>query len=237
MRFVALGVGDAFSERYYSTCLAVVADDGTWLLVDCPHPIRKILREGASASGIELPLAKLAGVALTHLHADHASGLEGFGAYWKYHPPGPEDRPVLFAGEQVMQAFRARREAELFRLRTVLDGTAATRTGPFVIESRRTLHGNMPAYAFRFSADGRTLGHSGDTAFDPELVRWLAAADRFIHEVGGTELDSDQHTHHAHLAALPDDVRRKMWVAHAVDEFDPAKVGLEPLRQGQVYAV
>src|SRR5207253_6076518 len=64
LRLLPLGVGNAFSELYYSTSLAVIAADGRWLLVDCPHPIRKILREASLASGIDLGLEKLVGLAL-----------------------------------------------------------------------------------------------------------------------------------------------------------------------------
>ena len=49
-RFICLGCGDAFSALYYSSCLAIEAG-GRTLLIDCPHPIRKILfaESGAAA--------------------------------------------------------------------------------------------------------------------------------------------------------------------------------------------
>ncbi len=73
-----LGVGDAFSALYYSTCLALRAE-GVWVIVDCPHPIRKVLRESSAPGGFNLDVKDIEAVFLTHLHADHASGLEGFG--------------------------------------------------------------------------------------------------------------------------------------------------------------
>src|SRR5262245_8620681 len=86
MRIVPLGVGDAFSALRYSSCLAVAPgdsfDDG-WLLVDCPHPIQKMMREAGQAAGVKIEPHRLLGVVLTHLHADHASGLEGL-AYWSF---------------------------------------------------------------------------------------------------------------------------------------------------------
>src|SRR5690606_5262572 len=72
-----LGVGDAFSARWYSSCLAL-EHEGRWILIDCPHPIRKMLREGSARLDAPLDLDRVEGVALTHLHADHASGLEGY---------------------------------------------------------------------------------------------------------------------------------------------------------------
>src|SRR5262249_835007 len=39
-----LGVGEAFTSLYYTSCFALGVDDH-WLLIDCPHPVRKMLRE------------------------------------------------------------------------------------------------------------------------------------------------------------------------------------------------
>jgi ribonuclease BN (tRNA processing enzyme) len=80
--FIPLGVGDAFSRLYYSSCLALQAE-GSWLLVDCPHPIRKMMHEAGTAAGVRLDIERFETVVLTHLHADHVSGLEGY-AYFSY---------------------------------------------------------------------------------------------------------------------------------------------------------
>src|SRR5437660_9163269 len=83
LRVVVLGVGDAFSALSYSSCLALEAE-GAWLLIDCPHPIRKVLREGGAAAGVPLDVDNFCAVVLTHLHADHCSGLEGMAFYARY---------------------------------------------------------------------------------------------------------------------------------------------------------
>jgi ribonuclease BN (tRNA processing enzyme) len=232
LRLVPLGVGDAFSALHYSTCLALVAGDRRWLLVDCPHPIRKILREASLTSGVDLPLSKLVGVALTHLHADHASGLEGLGAYSKYVLRNPP--PDLFMGSGVLNAFRERSEADLFRAVAVTDPITV---GPFTIEMRAVRHGDLPACALRVACGGRRIGHSGDTSFDPDLICWLAEADLVVHEVGSQDDESAFHTAYSRLASLPDELRRKLRIAHYVDDFDLDHSTVEPLRQGLVYAV
>src|SRR5262245_22637894 len=73
LRLLCLGVGDAFSALHYSSCFALESDS-RWLLVDCPHPIRKIAREGAHAAGVAFELAQIDALILTHLHGDHVSG-------------------------------------------------------------------------------------------------------------------------------------------------------------------
>lgn len=229
-RFIMLGVGDAFAALTYSTSLALVAEDGSWLLVDCPHPIHKILREAALASGIPLPLERLVGVALTHLHSDHCSGLEGLGYFTKYIRPSLGEIPLV-AGQLVADEFRNRPEASCFRL--VASAEAEVEFGPFRLATRRVTHGQMNAYAYQFSCASRTLGHSGDTKFDPDLIQWLAKSDSFIHEMGISLPGTDIHTSPEELLSLPEAVRAKMLVAHYADSIT-AVPGLAMLRQFQV---
>jgi ribonuclease BN (tRNA processing enzyme) len=246
LRFVPLGVGDAFSELRYSSCLAV-EDGGEVLLVDCPHPILKMLREARDATGLPLRPDALAGVVLTHLHADHASGLEGL-AYFCHFALGrrlkllvhPDVRARLWDGhlaagmEQLLTAvggdFVQKREADYFDV-VPLDETAAVRCGGFSVECRRTIH-HIPTTALRITAGGQRLGHSADTAFDPGLIEWLAEADLFVHET-----NYGVHTPYASLAALPADVRARMRLTHYPDGFDLAASVIEPLHERRVYAV
>ena len=80
LRLIPLGVGEAFTAHHYTSCLALGADDD-WMLIDCPHPVRKMLVEGSNAAGFPLDLDRISAVAVSHLHADHCCGLEDFGYY------------------------------------------------------------------------------------------------------------------------------------------------------------
>ncbi len=247
LRLLALGVGDAFSTRYYSSCVAVESA-GQWLLLDCPHPLRKILHEAAQASGVTLDLDRIAGVALTHLHGDHSSGLEGAGFYgrfilgrrlalvahpdvlahvwdghlagsmaWSFRPEGgPPDRHRL---------------EDYFDVYPLPEGSSVE-VGPFRIECRPTTH-SIPATGFRITAAGRCLGYSGDTAFNPALIDWLASADLIVHETNPGYM----HTPYETLLRLPAEVRARLRLIHYPDHFDVASSGIEPLRQGQLYEV
>src|SRR5665213_2828673 len=84
IRLIPLGVGEAFTARYYTVSLALGVDD-QWMLIDCPHPIRKMLREASLTAELSpwLDLDRIQAVAVTHLHADHCCGLEDFG-YFSY---------------------------------------------------------------------------------------------------------------------------------------------------------
>lgn len=235
LRVLVLGVGDAFSARHYSTCLALEAEE-RWLLVDCPHPIRKMMREASLRSGVALDLDRIEAVALTHLHADHASGLEGLGFFSHFvlgrraqvaaHPAVARRLwdGHLAAGMEQLQGERRGLE-DYFEL-VALDESRAIRIGPFAVECRPTRH-HVPTTAFRIRAGGRCLGYSADTGFDPGLIEWLAEADLVVHETG-----LGIHTPAERLAALAPDLRRKMRLAHYPDHLELDRAGIEPLTEG-----
>lgn len=246
LSFITLGVGDAFSALRYSSCLAVEAE-GQVLLIDCPHPIRKMMREASASSGIPLDADRVAGVALTHLHADHSSGLEGLGYFsffllkrklallchpdvahrlWDGHLAAGMECLIETHGESP----RPKRFEDYFD-HTPLSTEAPVRFGPFSIECRRTYH-HLPTTALRIRAGGRCLGYSADTAFDEGLISWLSEAELVVHET-----NYGVHTPYAKLAALPAEVRARMRLIHYPDDFDTAASVIEPLAQGRRYTV
>jgi ribonuclease BN (tRNA processing enzyme) len=247
LRLLVAGVGDAFSARYYSSCLAVEAD-GSWLLIDCPHPIRKVLCEASISAGIALDLDQITGVALTHLHADHCSGLEGLGFYNRFvldrrapllaHPLVSArlwDAHLAAGMETALQNRgqppAVRRFEDFFDLVPVGESKAVT-FGPFSILSRQTVH-TVPTTAFLVRAGERCLGYSADTAFDPDLIDWLAGADLIVHECNPGLL----HTLYEDLAGLSEALRAKMRLIHYPDDFDVDQSIIEPLHQGSLYLV
>ncbi len=247
LSLLPLGVGDAFSGRYYSACLALHAD-GEWLLIDCPHPIRKLMREASLSAGVNLDIAQLTAVALTHLHADHCSGLEGLGFYsrftlgrqatllahpvvlenlWDGHLAGGMAVALQGPGQPAVQ----RSLGDFFDVRP-LSWEEEVCVGPFRLRCRLTNH-SVPTTAFRVEAAGHTLGYSADTAFDPGLIDWLADADLIVHETNPGFL----HTPLEQLAALPAALRQRMRLIHYPDHFDLESSVIEPLRQGRCYQV
>jgi ribonuclease BN (tRNA processing enzyme) len=247
LSLLVAGVGDAFSARYYSSCLAVEAD-GSWLLIDCAHPIRKVLREASISAGISLDLDRITGVALSHLHADHCSGLEVLGFYNRFaldrrapllaHPLVSErlwDAHLAAGMESAIQKPgqppALRRLEDFFELLPLSESKAVT-FGPFSIRCRQTVH-TVPTTAFLVRAGDRCLGYSADTAFDPGLIDWLAGADLIVHETNPGLL----HTPYADLVALPDAIRAKMRLIHYPDNFDLDQSVIEPLHQGRLYKV
>ncbi len=111
------------------------------------------------------PLA-IDGVFLSHLHADHCLDLTGFYVLRKYHPTGHKPRIPVWGPEGT--ADRMARAYDLptdpgmrheFEFRTH-DGPVEV--GPFSVEPIPVEH-PVAAFGLRVTADGRTLGYSGDT--------------------------------------------------------------------------
>lgn len=243
LRLLPLGVGDAFTALHYSFSLALEAE-GSWLLVDCPHPIQKMIREAEEKAGAGLTFDKIAAVALTHLHADHVSGLEGF-AYFNHFVlqkktrlaihPAVEARlwdGHLAAGMECLlpkvgEAHVHKNFADYFET-SPLSETAPLTIGPFTIECRRTIH-HIPTTALRVSAGGKSIGISADTAFDEGLIEWLSAADIVVHET-----NYGVHTPYEKLAALPEELRKKMRLVHYSDLFDRAASIIPLLDEGKL---
>jgi ribonuclease BN (tRNA processing enzyme) len=239
---VVLGVGDTFSEKYHSTALLLVCD-GFHLAVDCPDTYRSVLHDAAERSGRPLTISAIDHVLITHVHGDHMNGLEGV-AFYKHFVEGkrvslltsPEVRSsiwnerlkasmgTLWNGSQ----FREMAFESYFEHVPLSVGSAIT-VGPFSIRSRRTIH-HVPTSALFVEAAGRTLGYSSDTAFDPELIDFLALADLIVHE---TNL-GPAHTPYAELAALPPELRAKMRLIHYPDGFDTASSAITALREGEI---
>lgn len=106
-----------------------------------------------------------------------------------------------------------------------------TRLGPLRIERRFTRH-HIPTTALRISVDGASrplVGYSADTAFDPELIDWLAEAELIIHET-----NFGVHTPLQSLLMLPESLRSRMRLIHYPDMLDPASCPIRCLREGEI---
>lgn len=247
LSFIPLGIGDAFSRLHYSSCLAVNFEE-SWIVVDCPHPIRKMLYEATASAKKPLDVADIDAVVLTHLHGDHCSGLEGMAFFSHFylqrrlkvfgHPLVTEhlwDGILRLAMEPLVEADGSPpaepRSMETYLDVGQLDELSSVEIGPFTIECRRTIH-HIPTTALRISAGGRCLGYSSDTAFDPTLIEWLSDADLIIHET-----NLGPHTPFEQLCELPQDLRDKMRLIHTYDEFDRQESAIEALVEGKTYVV
>ena len=239
--FVPLGVGDAFSEKYYSSSLYICYNNYS-IAVDCPHPYRKILKEAANSSKENLNLEKLNSIIITHLHSDHMSGLEGIGFYMRYIA---NKKLKLVAHKKVLQDLwpyhlqgsmaplcdppeKHRKFTDFFNP-VSFNPKGEITEGPFKISSKLTRH-HIPTTALKITAGDKTLGYSADTAFDEDLIEWLSSADIIIHET-----NTGGHTPYEKLDALPQELKHKMYLIHYPDVFNKEASTIPPLVQAKKY--
>jgi ribonuclease BN (tRNA processing enzyme) len=204
-----------------------------------------MLNEANAARGVDI--GDIDGVLLTHLHADHCSGLEGFGYFARFvlqkkarlwaHPSvlGRLWEGHLAAGMEALLAPGAERPHDMrlddyFEIEP-LSFETRVQIGPFSVLARPTIH-HVPTTALRIATAERELAYSADTSFDPDLIAWLAQADLVVHET-----NYGVHTPYERLAELPRDLRGKMLLIHYPDDFDTKASVIQPLEQGRRYQI
>jgi ribonuclease BN (tRNA processing enzyme) len=242
---IVLGVGDSFTERHHSTALLLV-HGGFFLAIDCPDSYRAVLADAARTCGRDLSLPTIDHVLITHVHGDHMNGLEGV-AFFKHFVErkrvrlvaSPEVRESIWDARLRApmdtlwdgQSFRTMTFDDYFEF-TPLDWSGPTQVGPFRIRTHRTRH-HVPTSALLVEAGGRKLGYSSDTAFDPELIRFLSGADLVIHETNF----GPAHTSYADLLTVSPEIRERMYLIHYADQFDLDGSRIRVAREGQVLTV
>lgn len=243
MKALILGIGDAFTRHAFGSS-ALIEHDGRYVLLDCPDLVHRALHAATAKAGWQVDSDGIHDVLLTHLHGDHSNGLESFALRRMIErfdrdlplPTLHTNAPVaarvwdkLAPALDAVSAFsHAAKLDDFFALR-VLEPERRFEVAGLEIECRFTRH-PVPTTGFLIRAPDWTLGWSGDTAFEPAHVAWLAQADRIVHETN----DGPAHTPLADLEALPEDVRRKLHLIHVPDAFDPTATRLPVLYEGQV---
>ncbi|AKT39857.1 MBL fold metallo-hydrolase [Chondromyces crocatus] len=242
-----VGVGDAFTAKYHNACLLLEAG-GARVLVDAPPALARALADVARATGDSVGLDSIDHVIITHLHGDHMGGLEQLLFYQRFVTGRKivlHAIPEVLAGlwdtrlrggmEQLIEAAPAGGALPYLERKLTLEDYAqvlplepgVNALGPFQVEWRPTVH-HIPTSALRFSREGRTLGYSADTAFDPSLIAWLNRSDLFFHET-----NLGVHTPLASLVALPEAQRERMRLIHYPDAHDVSNSPIPCAREGE----
>ena len=185
-------------------------------------------------------MLQISDILLTHLHGDHANGLESFGFLRRYASaaeglPAPRLHTHPKAAERVWQKLApamdggGKNSLETYFDLYVLEMHKANHVAGLEVRVRMTGH-PIPTVGLLISDGQSTLGWSGDTPFERAHIDWLNQADLIVHE---SNLGA-AHTPIEDLNGLPDEIRRKIRLIHLPDGFNPACTDMKPLVQGQV---
>ncbi len=245
-----LGVGYAFTRRFYHSSFLMVCG-GKTTLIDAPAPLRRVMWAAGRNSGFDIDLQHIDNLFLTHLHGDHCNGVEEF-AFWRMfqsNAPKPNlyllkelRAPLWF--QRLYAAMGSVREGEdgsgpLATLDTyfeVKDLHAGVRTDlgidGLTLEPRKTRH-FVPTIGFKMNFNGHVLAYSADTPFDRGLINFFEDADLIIHETGY----GGGHCPIEKLLELPEEIKAKMLLIHLPDDFNIEDSEIPVLREGHLYEV
>lgn len=218
---------------------------GRAILVDPPTDTTEYLRaRGVAPKTID-------GVILTHCHADHDAGT--------FQKLLEEGQVSLYTTPHILGSFLRKYSALSGLGEDVLRRTFSfhpVRIGaPVYVRGgelwfRYTLH-SIPTIGFDAFYGNRSLSISGDTLYDPErvtemfdkgvlerarfeeLVGFPAHHSAILHEAGIPPL----HTPTTALAALPDDVKKRLWLVHIAEKDVPKDVGLRAASVGLEHTI
>lgn len=255
MELRVLGIGNAFTSRYYNTSFLVRSQRP--YLIDGPQALLRLFRE----RGIDP--ASIHDIIITHVHGDHTSGFETLILWKKY---VQRSRPTLYTSAKVYAELRDKfflsfsqtfsrdlQEIVPARFDDYVDFVELREEGRtrldegLEVEIRHNWH-PTPTLGVKLWGPPGSIGISGDTCYRPELLEalrkkgtldearfqklagnWLWQADLVYHEV--ERHGPTSHTLEKDLLALPEAVQKKIRLVHISDDF--AEAQLPVAREGE----
>ena len=244
MKILITGVGDAYTARHFGSSALIEARDG-YVLIDCPDPIHRVLREATEAAGWNVPATQINDIIITHLPGDHCNGLESFGFRRRFITDRDPDvpRPRIHTTPPVADLLWQRLSPAMgirwgndrpMQLKDyfdvhLIDPDHEAHIAGLIVRCRYTKH-PVPTVGLLLNDGGAILGWSGDTPFEQAHIQWLDQARLIVHE---SNL-GDAHTPIESLNALPDAMRTRIRLIHLPDDFDERTTDMRPLRPGEV---
>ncbi len=233
MKLKFIGVGGAFTEKYFQSNM-VLEIGGERMLIDCGSDCRHAMREAG------LRLRDLQAVYISHLHADHAGGMEWTSLATYFDPVFAE----AAGGRRKLALYlRSSLRAELWRmlasgccipdvkakLTTFYDVRSCQKNKPFdfagvSFRTVQTVHyvndtEIVPSYGlFWTTASGTKVFLTTDTQFAPHSIRaFYKSADIIFHDCETSPFTTGVHARYEDLKTLPAEWRSRMWLYHYWD--------------------
>jgi len=209
-----LGTGSGTSTNRAHTAMVYECDDGTRLLIDTSsgNSVAK------NSSELGMAVEDFDTVLLSHHHPDHMSGLlfVQFSRALARQDAPPLDVYLTKESLEWAQKMCIANHLNVFEVNNEVamnsDGRDVVRwnvvntgqeikLGPSTTASCFSADHISGAVGWRVASDGMSVVFSGDTRFNPELVKASQGARLLIHEAYRTDADSEYADHHGHSTA------------------------------------
>jgi ribonuclease BN (tRNA processing enzyme) len=226
---IFIGAGSAFTmNNRQSNIIIRNLITKKCLLIDCGTDIRHSLQQ----SGVQY--SDIDAIYISHLHADHAGGLECI-AFSTYFNPSC-GRPKMYLHKSLknniwsdtLRGGLASIQGNIAELDTYFDVQSTNNKGTFIwddieFQMIQTVHimdgfNIVPSFGLIFILNKIKVFFTSDTQFCPEqIVDFYKGADIIFQDCETTPFESRVHAHYNKLNTLPTEIKRKMKLYHYQD--------------------
>lgn len=229
MKLIFIGSGSAFtthSGNYNSNMLLINEKNNEKLLIDCGSDARHALAE------LNYSYKDIHSVYISHLHADHAGGMEWFALTHKF-DRNEKIKPNLYANKTILhnlwentlkgglstiQGIKASIDTFFVTHPVESDGTFIWED--ILFQTVQTVHvvtnfNFMPSYGLIFTVNNIKIFITTDTQFAPnQLNDFYKSVDLIFQDCETIPNPSGVHANFKELIHLEPSIKEKMWLYH-----------------------
>lgn len=221
-----LGSGGMFTTKNFHSNFLFKMDDGNNLLVDCGSDIKwSLLEQGLTYKDVDA-------IYVSHLHGDHAGGLEYIG-FLKYFDP-TQIRPKLFISKlllndlwSLLKPSMSSYQGKILSIDDYFDVRVVENNSNFIYGSVKfnivqTFHimdgfRIVPSFGLTFGYSSNSIFFTSDTQFNNMLLEFYKDKNLILQEVETTPYESGVHCHINKLKMLPKNIKSSMFLYHYGD--------------------
>lgn len=227
MKLIFLGSGSAFTvgDGNFQSNMLLVNEQGNKLLIDCGSDIRFSLY-AAGFSHLDIT-----DIYISHLHADHAGGLEYIGFSTKFDPRC--QKPNLYLNKELVNELwngtlsggMSSIEGKIADINTYFKVRLTEEKGYFtwmdikfnLVKVIHVDNGNfiIPSYGLFFEIQGIKVFLTTDHKFcSNAIAEFYEQADIIFQDCETSPFQTKVHAHYKELLSLPEKIKNKMWLYH-----------------------